>query len=166
MAVTSPKCCFWDIILSHADLPVARFEIDFGEDRGALEAVEEFLCAEDGVSIIDCLFVEGAEVNAKAESTPFLTNKKNWRAIWGFGRFDEAASEEVGELDPAFVEFCDGESVRREEWRRSRGIGDGDGVVNSWTVWRDVSGWHAAEDVSVGFECGGHEGLVSVVSAA
>ena len=75
VAVTSPKCCFGDIILSHADLPVARFEIDFGEDRGALEAVEEFLSAGDGIPILDRLFVEGAEVDTEAESTPFLADK-------------------------------------------------------------------------------------------
>ena len=67
---------------------------------------------------------------------------------------------------PTFIEFRDGESLRGEEWGWSSGIGDGDGVVNSWTMRWDVPGGHAAEDVSIRFKSGGHEGLVSGVRAA
>ncbi len=149
VAVTSTECCLGNIILSNAYLPVSRLEVNLGEDRGSLETVEELLCAGNGVSVLDRLFVEGAEVDAEAKSTPFLTNEEDWRAVGRFGWFDEASSEEIGELNSALIEFRDGESVRGEEGRWSSGIGDGDGVVHSWTVWWDVPGGHATENVSV-----------------
>ena len=70
----SEGCCMRGEMINIATV-VARFEIDFGEDRGALEAVEEFLCAGNGIPILDRLFVEGAEVDTEAESTPFLADK-------------------------------------------------------------------------------------------
>jgi hypothetical protein len=138
VAVTSTECCLGNIILSNAYLPVARLEINFGEDRGSLETVEEFFCTGNGVAVLDRLFVEGAEVDAEAKSTPFLTNEEDWRAVGRFGWFDEASSEEICELNSALIEFRDGEPVRGEEGRWSSGVGDGNGVIHPWTVWWDV----------------------------
>ena len=82
VTVASTKSCFGNVVFSHTDLPVARFEVNFGEDRGTLKTIEEFLCAWNGVSILDGLLVEGAEVDAEAKGTSFLANEKNWRAVW------------------------------------------------------------------------------------
>jgi hypothetical protein len=62
--------------MSDADLPVARFEVNLGEDGGTLKAVKKFLCAWDGVLILGCLLVEGAEVDAEAEKPPSLRTKR------------------------------------------------------------------------------------------
>jgi hypothetical protein len=42
VAVACAKCCFGNIIMGDADLPVAGFEVNLGQHRGALKSVEMF----------------------------------------------------------------------------------------------------------------------------
>jgi len=94
VAISSAKCCLWDVILMDSNLVVARTEINLGEYLGFIETVYQIINEWDGESILDGDLVECSVVNAHVEFSIFLFDEDDQGSIWALAWFDGSILQE------------------------------------------------------------------------
>jgi hypothetical protein len=77
MASMSEKNIVRNICLLHANLVIAREEIDFGEDLSTLELIQKVINDKNGKCILDCQFVQNSDVGTHEPSSFFLKDHDN-----------------------------------------------------------------------------------------
>jgi hypothetical protein len=94
VALISSKGSLEDICLFHTYLVVARTKIQFSEELGATQFIQEVINDRNGEFVFDGKFVEGTEVRTHFPRTLFLQDHDHRRRIWTRTRADNTCIKE------------------------------------------------------------------------
>jgi hypothetical protein len=72
VALMSAKGCLRNVRLFHTDLVIARAKINFGEELGTTQFIQEVINDRNGEFVFDGEFIESTEVRTHSPRTFFL----------------------------------------------------------------------------------------------
>jgi hypothetical protein len=94
VALMSSKGSLGNVCLFHMYLVVARMKIQFSEELGATQLIQEVINDRNGEFVFDGNFVEGAKVRTHSPRTLFLQDHDHRRQVWDCTRVDNAYIKE------------------------------------------------------------------------
>lgn len=68
----------WDVLRFNPNLMISSTEVQFGEDDGPMQLVDQLIHGRYRKPVTDCRLVKGSVVHAEAPQTILLVDKENW----------------------------------------------------------------------------------------
>jgi hypothetical protein len=126
-SLMSSKGSLGDIFLFHTYLVVARTKIQFSEELGATQFIQEVINDRNGEFVFDGKFVEGTEFGTHSPTALFLQDHDHMRRIGAHTRADNACIKEFLDHFLNFIFLGKGVMIqtdigRKDSWYKGNGM--------------------------------------------
>jgi hypothetical protein len=139
VALMSSKGSLGDICLFHTYLVVARTKIQFSEELGATQFIQEVINDRNGEFVYDGKFVEGMEVRTHSPRNFFLRDHDHRRQIGARTRVDNACIKDFLDHFLNFIFLGKGLMIQTDIGRKDSQY-KGNGMIMNNTGRREALG--------------------------
>jgi hypothetical protein len=139
VALMSSKGSLGNIYLFHTYLVVAQMKIQFSEELGATQFIQEVINDRNGEFVFDGKFVEGTEVRTHSPRTFFLQDHDQRIRVGARTRADNVCIKEFLDHFLNFIFLGKGVMIRMDIGRKASGY-KGNGIIMNTTGRREALG--------------------------
>jgi hypothetical protein len=139
VALMSSKGSLGNVCLFHTYLVVARTKIQFSEELGATQFIQEVINDKNGEFVFDGKFVEGTEVRTHSPRTFFLQDHDHRRQVGARTRANNACIKEFLDHFLNFIFLGKGVMIQTDIGRKDFGY-KGNGMIMNTMGRREALG--------------------------